>query len=70
MLTSSYLEKQKFNYLKPKTKIRECSNPAERKAAAREWLKFACKATRIKRRAKMSRVWRLRRWCCFERNEE
>jgi hypothetical protein len=51
-----YLEKQKYNYLKPSVAIRNTKNAAEKKRVIKEWFKFAFKCVRTERRSKLSKL--------------
>lgn len=47
------LAQQRYNHLKPEKKIREGETPADRRALAREWLKFAIQAVSYDRKAEL-----------------
>ena len=52
----TYIDRQKYNYMKPLKAIREASNPAEKKILIRNWFRFALKSITIEKRCNTSKL--------------
>lgn len=56
MLTFRYIDRQKYNHMKPILRLQQEKRPEERKKLAREWIVFAGKCVIKERRSKNSGV--------------